>query len=132
MRPFHAIRQNQVLVAVILAVAIANLWLIYKAAPVVPHQDMAQKIFYYHVPLAWNAFLAYLLVAAAGAAYLITRQPRWDCWALAGTEVGTGCTESSPDGNGPAAGGDSKNIFLLALQFYPYLDPPASLSPPRG
>ncbi len=89
MKAFHAIRRNQVFLAITLAVAIANLWLIYQVAPVVPQQEMAQKIFYYHVPLAWNAFLAYLLVAAAGAAYLITRQPRWDRWSLAGAEVGT-------------------------------------------
>lgn len=89
MKTFHTIRQNQVFLAVTVAAAIVNLWLIYKVAPVVPQQELAQKIFYYHVPLAWNALLAYMLAASAGVAYLITRQPRWDRWSLAGAEVGT-------------------------------------------
>ena len=67
MQSFHSIVRNQILLAVTLVTAIVNLWLIYKVAPVVPEQEMAQKIFYYHVPLAWNAFLAYLLTALAGA-----------------------------------------------------------------
>jgi len=89
MQSFHSIVRHQILLAVTLVTAIVNLWLIYKVAPVVPEQEMAQKIFYYHVPLAWNTFLAYLLTALAGAAYLVTRRSRWDIWSLAGAEVGT-------------------------------------------
>jgi heme exporter protein C len=89
MNTFHSIRRNQVFLVMTLIIAAINLWLIYKVAPVVPDQEMAQKIFYYHVPLAWNAFLSYLIVAIAGIAYLRTQQPRWDAWALAGAEVGT-------------------------------------------
>lgn len=89
MKAFHSIRRNQVLLATTLLVAAINLWLIYQVAPIVPEQEMAQKIFYYHVPLAWNAFLSYLVVAIASVIYLRTRNPRWDAWALAGAEVGT-------------------------------------------
>ena len=89
MKSFHALRKNQVLLGITLAVALVNLWMIYRVAPVVADQEMAQKIFYYHVPLAWNAFLAYLVVALTGFAYLVTRNPRWDTWSLAGAEVGT-------------------------------------------
>jgi len=89
MKRFHSRRRNQLLLAVTVAVAVINIWLIYAVAPTVPDQEMAQKIFYYHVPLAWNAFLAYLLVAATGLAYLVNRNPKWDTWSLAGAEVGT-------------------------------------------
>ena len=89
MQTFNTIRQNQFLLAVTLVVAAVNLWLIYNVAPVVREQEMAQKIFYYHVPLAWNAFLAYLLAAVAGALYLVKRDTKWDIWSLAGAEVGT-------------------------------------------
>lgn len=89
MKTFHSIRRNQVLLATTLLVAAINLWLIYQVAPTVPGQEMAQKIFYYHVPLAWNAFVSYLVVAIASVIYLRTRNPRWDAWALAGAEVGT-------------------------------------------
>ncbi|MFB0517476.1 MAG: cytochrome c biogenesis protein [Candidatus Neomarinimicrobiota bacterium] len=89
MQAFNSIRHNQLFLAVTLVAVIVNLWLIYRVAPVVSEQEMAQKIFYYHVPLAWNALLAYLLVAVSGVAYLVTRQTRWDQWSLAGAEVGT-------------------------------------------
>ncbi len=89
MQTYHTIRRNRIFLVITLVAAVVNLWMIYRLAPLVPQQEMAQKIFYYHVPLAWNTFLAYLLVAVAGAAYLRTRQPRWDHWAVAGAEVGT-------------------------------------------
>ncbi len=89
MQSFHTIRKYQLFLATIFAVALVNLWLIYRVAPVVVDQEMAQKIFYYHVPLAWNTFLAYLAVALTGGAYLVTRNPKWDIWSLASAEVGT-------------------------------------------
>ena len=89
MRTFHSILQNRIILAATVLAAVVNLWLIYRVAPVVPEQELAQKIFYYHVPLAWNAFLAYLLVAVSGVIYLKTRQLKWDVWSLAGAEVGT-------------------------------------------
>lgn len=89
MKTFHSLRKNRIFLVLTLVAAICNIWLIYSVAPMVPQQEMAQKIFYYHVPLAWNAFLAFVVVAATGIAYLLTRQPRWDYWSLAGAEVGT-------------------------------------------
>lgn len=89
MQTFNTIRKNQLLLIVTLAMAAINLWLIYRVAPIVRDQEMAQKIFYYHVPLAWNAFLAYLLAAVTGALYLAKRDTKWDIWSMAGAEVGT-------------------------------------------
>ena len=88
MHTFHSKGRNQALLGVVMALALVNLWSIYRA-PLVPDQEMAQKIFYYHVPLAWNAFLAYTFSAIAGVVYLKSNQTRWDAWALAGAEVGT-------------------------------------------
>ena len=89
MQPFHHILRNQIILALALLAAAVNLWLIYQVAPMVPEQGMAQRIFYYHVPLAWTAFLAFLLVMVGGIAYLVTRNTRWDNWSLAGAEAGT-------------------------------------------
>ena len=89
MRPFHTIRSNQILLLVTLAIAAVNLYLIYFVSPMVQDQEMAQKIFYYHVPLAWNAFFSYLLAAGAGGLYLAKGDTRWDRWSLAGAEIGT-------------------------------------------
>ena len=47
-----------------------------------------QRIFYFHVASAWNAFFAFFVVAASSIGYLITRTPRWDHIAHASAEVG--------------------------------------------
>lgn len=53
-----------------------------------PAERAAQRIFYFHVPSAWVGFLAFIVAAAASLLYLITRQQRWDIWALASVEIG--------------------------------------------
>ena len=55
----------------------------------VADQEWAQRIFYYHVPLAWNAFLAYFTVMVCSILYLIGRNQDWDFRARAAAEVGT-------------------------------------------
>ncbi len=55
-----------------------------------PDRDMGhlQKIMYVHVPAAWNAFLAFFVVAIASLAYLWKGRPRDDLLAAAAAEVG--------------------------------------------
>jgi heme exporter protein C len=55
-----------------------------------PDADMGhlQKIMYVHVPAAWNAFLAYLVVAVASLRYLWKGQERADLLAASAAEVG--------------------------------------------
>ncbi len=72
-----------------LAAAIFGIYLILAVAPMVPQQEYAQRIFYYHVPLAWNAFLGYFGVMVFSILYLIKRDVRWDNIALACAESGT-------------------------------------------
>ena len=50
---------------------------------------LTQRIFYYHVPAAWVAYLAFAVTAFAGAMLLWRRDERWDPIALASAEVGT-------------------------------------------
>jgi heme exporter protein C len=57
-------------------------------APTERVQGDVQRIFYVHVPLAWNAYLAFFVVFVASVAYLRTRAPRWDRLARASAEVG--------------------------------------------
>jgi len=47
-----------------------------------------QRIFYFHVASAWNAFLAFLVVFVAGVLYLVRRSRRLDSLAAASAEVG--------------------------------------------
>jgi heme exporter protein C len=55
-----------------------------------PDRDMGhlQKIMYVHVPAAWNAFLAFLVVALASLRYLWKGQERDDLLAASAAEVG--------------------------------------------
>src|SRR5260370_1970165 len=47
-----------------------------------------QRIFYYHVPSAWTAFLLFFVNFGASIAYLIKRRPAADIVALTSAEVG--------------------------------------------
>jgi heme exporter protein C len=47
-----------------------------------------QRIFYFHVPSGWVAGLAFLTTLVAGAAYLRTRDRKWDLVGAASVEIG--------------------------------------------
>jgi heme exporter protein C len=47
-----------------------------------------QRIFYFHVPSAWTAFVAFLITFIANIAYLATRKPKWDWLGVSSAEVG--------------------------------------------
>jgi heme exporter protein C len=51
-----------------------------------------QRIFYFHVPSAITAFVAFFIVFIANIAYLGTRQPKWDWLGVAAAEVGVACS----------------------------------------
>jgi heme exporter protein C len=51
-------------------------------------QGDAARIVYFHVPMAWVAFLAFFVVFVASIAYLRTRSERWDRLGRASAEVG--------------------------------------------
>ena len=58
-------------------------------SPMIPEQHWAQKIFYFHVPSAWTAFISYFIVMIAGVMFLMNNQRRWDRLGLAAAEIGT-------------------------------------------
>jgi heme exporter protein C len=47
-----------------------------------------QRIFYFHVPSAWVAYVAFAIVFIASLAYLRTDERRWDLVAHASAEIG--------------------------------------------
>lgn len=53
-----------------------------------PAERYAQRIFYFHVPSAWVGFLAFIVAAVVSVLYLVTRNQKWDVWALASVEIG--------------------------------------------
>jgi len=50
--------------------------------------NVVQRIFYFHVPLAWIAFLAFLIVFIASIIYLRNREKKWDSIASTSAEIG--------------------------------------------
>ena len=74
-----------VVVAALLAIAgYSALFL----APTERTMGLIQRIFYFHVPSAWTAFVAFLIVFVANVAYLLRRTPAWDWLAVSAAEVG--------------------------------------------
>jgi heme exporter protein C len=64
---------------------------LYEALIVAPTERTmgdVQRIFYYHVPSAWTAFLLFLINFVASVTYLIRRNAKADILALVSAEVG--------------------------------------------
>jgi heme exporter protein C len=59
-----------------------------QAAPTERTMGEVQRIFYYHVPSAWTAFLCFLSNFVASIAYLARRDPKLDAFAVSTAEVG--------------------------------------------
>lgn len=72
-----------VFISVLVALFLALLY-----APADAELGDTQRVFYFHVAAAWNGLLAFTVVFASSAAYLVTRSLRWDRLAQASTEVG--------------------------------------------
>jgi heme exporter protein C len=58
------------------------------AAPTEQTMGNVQRIFYYHVPSAWTAFLLFLINFIASIIYLARRNPKADIIAFVSAEVG--------------------------------------------
>lgn len=65
-----------------------SIWMIFLYAPEDAVQGQPQRIFYFHVPIAWLAMLGFIVVAVGGIGYLITKDERWDWTARAAAEIG--------------------------------------------
>ena len=71
-----------------LALMIAALYLVFMYVPTEKHTGIVQRIFYFHVPLAWVSFLAFTVVFVCSIFYLQRRTSKWDTIAHASAEVG--------------------------------------------
>src|ERR1041385_8043945 len=73
--------------ASLLTLAVATYGIFFVAGPISGEGD-AGRIVNFHVPMAWDAFLAFFVVFGASIAYLRTHNPRWDYLGRASAEVG--------------------------------------------
>ncbi len=70
------------------ALMIANLYLIFIWAPTDAILGEVQRIFYFHVPIAWVAFLSFFIVFVSSIMYLWKRSLHWDALAHSAAEIG--------------------------------------------
>src|SRR2546428_2672965 len=71
--------------------ALMLVYAVYQALVVAPTERTmgdVQRIFYYHVPSAWTAFLLFFVNLVASVAYLVKRNPKVDALAMVSAEVG--------------------------------------------
>jgi heme exporter protein C len=69
------------------ALALVYAWSVWNA-PIDRVQGVIQKILFVHPPLAYGAYLGFILTGIGGVAFLRSDNERWDQLAVAGAEVG--------------------------------------------
>lgn len=84
--PVARIAQN-IAGAVLAALLVAYVYTV-TTSPVDDVQGIIQKILYVHPPLAYGAYLGFVVTAVCGALYLWRNDEAWDRLAIAGAEVG--------------------------------------------
>jgi len=67
---------------------VVALYLVFIYVPTDETIGIVQRIFYFHVPVAWVAFLAFFIVFIGSILYLWKRESKWDIIASSSAEVG--------------------------------------------
>ena len=67
---------------------VVALYLVFIYVPTDETMGIVQRIFYFHVPVAWVAFLAFFIVFLGSILYLWKRERKWDVIASSSAEVG--------------------------------------------
>ncbi len=86
MKETHIFRSGLLGLSFILFVG--ALCLIFVYVPTEEGMGIVQRIFYFHVPVAWIAFLAFFIVFLGSILYLWKRESKWDIIASSSAEVG--------------------------------------------
>lgn len=79
---------NRILLAIGFALMMAALYMVFIYVPTEESMGVVQRIFYFHVPVAWISFLAFFVVFIASILYLWKREERWDIIARSSGEIG--------------------------------------------
>jgi heme exporter protein C len=67
---------------------ILSIGMIFLYAPTDYIEGDAQRIFYFHVPIAWIGMLAFGVMTLGGIGYIVTKREQWDWLARAAAEIG--------------------------------------------
>ena len=79
---------RSILLMVSAVLMMVDLVLIFLWVPTEQVMGVVQRIFYFHVPLAWVMFVAFFVVFIASVMYLWKGQRRWDALGHSAAEVG--------------------------------------------
>jgi heme exporter protein C len=82
-----SVKSNIMLISTIVLM-MAAFYMVFSYVPTDKETGVVQRIFYFHVPLAWIALLAFFFVFLGGIQYLRTRNRRWDMFASSSAEIG--------------------------------------------
>jgi heme exporter protein C len=80
-------RWLSVLDVVVVLLLVASTAMVFLYAPREVIMGEVQRVFYYHVATAWVGMLGFMVSAAAGVAYLISKRGEWDQIGLAAVEI---------------------------------------------
>ena len=72
----------------VLLIHFVNLFIIMVYAPMETTMGLIQKIFYYHVPVAWSGFLAFFITFIYSILYLVKKDGKYDRIAFVSAELG--------------------------------------------
>ena len=81
-------RASNLLLIITAGLVAITLWMVFIWVPTEVNQGNVQRILYIHVPVAWGAMLAILVVSGASLAYLRTKNELWDRIAVSTAETG--------------------------------------------
>lgn len=81
-------RVFNILTLVLFPLFLLAIYLVFYYAPIEKVLGFSQKIFYFHVPLAWNGLLAFTVVFIASVAYLRNQNKSIEIVARSAAEVG--------------------------------------------
>ena len=83
----HFLREN-ILLGLGFALMIAALYMVFIYVPTDKHTGIVQRIFYFHVSVAWVSFLAFFITFVFSVLYLWKREMKLDAIACASVEIG--------------------------------------------
>jgi heme exporter protein C len=87
MKGKHILRDS-ILLGLGFALMMAALYMVFVYVPTEKHTGIVQRIFYFHVPVAWVSFLAFFITFIFSILYLWQREMKWDAIACASAEIG--------------------------------------------
>jgi heme exporter protein C len=67
---------------------VAALYMVFIYVPTEQESGIVQRVFYFHVPLAWVAFLAFFIVFLGSILFLVKQDHKWDVFSTSSAEVG--------------------------------------------